>query len=67
MREYCRLDKNSPIFNHTAEFNLCQYTLTLYSFPFDGGVILTNQDILEHIRTAGANNARIIGKAENRP
>ena len=32
MNEHCRLDKNSPIFNHFAECNLYQYTLTLHSF-----------------------------------
>ena len=31
----------------------------------DGDVTLTNQDILEHIRTAVTNNVRIIGKTDN--
>ena len=44
---------------------LHQYTLTLHSFPCDGDVAVTNQDILEHIKTTVTNNIRIIGKAEN--
>ena len=65
IKEHCGLDKSSPIFHHLAECNLYQYTLTLRSFPCDGDVTLTNQDILEHIRTTVTNNMRIIGKAEN--
>ena len=65
IKEHCGLDKNSPIFNHLAEFNLNQYTLTLHSFLGDRDVTLTNQDILEYIRTTVPNNVGIIGKPEN--
>ena len=57
--------KNSPVFHHLAECNFYQYTLTLHSFPCDGDVTLTNQDILGHIRTTVTDNMRIIGKSEN--
>ena len=50
IKEHCGLDKNPPVFNHLAECNFYQYTLTLHSFPCDGDLILTNQDILGHIR-----------------
>ena len=62
IKEHCGLDKNSPIFNHLAECNFYQYTLTLHSFPCGGDVTLTNQDILRHIRTTATDNMRIIGK-----
>ena len=65
IKEHCGFNKNSPIFNSLAECNLHQYTFTLYSFPCNGDVTLTNQDILEHIRTRVTNNVRIIGTAEN--
>ena len=65
IKEYCGLDKNSPIFNHLAECNFYQYTLTLHSFPSDGDVTLTNQDILRYIRKIDTDNIRIIGKSEN--
>ena len=65
VKEHCGLDKNSPIFNHLAEHNLYQYTFILHSFPCDGDVTLTYQDILEHIRIRVTNNVRIISKAEN--
>ena len=65
IKERCGLEKNSPIFNHFAECNLYQYALTLYSFPCDCKLTLTNQDVLGHIRTTVANNVRIMGKAEN--
>ena len=39
--------------------------LTLHSFPCDGDVNLTNQDILGHIRTIVTDNMRIIGKSKN--
>ena len=65
IKEHCGLDKSSPIFNHLAECNFYQYTLTLHSFPCDGDVNLTNQDILGHIRTTVTDNMRIIGKSEN--
>ena len=65
IKEHCGLDKNSPVFNHLAECNFYQYTLTLHSFPCDGDVTLTNQDILGHIRTTVTDNMRIIGKSEN--
>ena len=42
-----------------------QYTLNLHSFPWDGDVTLTNQDILGHIRTTVTDKIRIIGKSEN--
>ena len=42
-----------------------QYTLNLHSFPWDGDVTLTNQDILGHIRTKVTDNMRIISKSEN--
>ena len=45
--------------------NFYQYNLTLHSFPCDGDVTLTNQDILGHIRTTVTDNMRIIGKSEN--
>ena len=45
IKEYCGLDKNSPIFNHLGECNFYQYTLTLHSFPCDSDVTLTNPDI----------------------
>ena len=32
IKEHCGLDKNLPIFDHLAECNLYQYTLTLHSF-----------------------------------
>ena len=51
IKQHCGLDKNSSIFIHLAECNLYQYTLTLRSLPCDIDVTLTNQDILEHIRT----------------
>ena len=59
------LDKSSPLFNHLAKCNLYQYTLTLHSSPWDYVVTLTNQDILEHVRTTAINIVRIIDKAEN--
>ena len=65
IKEHCGLDKNSPIFNHLAECNFYQYTLTLHCFPCDGDVNLTDQDILGHIRTTVTDNMRIIGKSEN--
>ena len=65
IKEHCGLDKNSPIFNHLAECNFYQYTLALHSFPCDGDVTLTNQDILGHIRTKVTDNMRIISKSEN--
>ena len=65
IKEHCGLDKNSPIFNHLAECNLYEYTINLHSFPCDGEVTLTNQDMLKHIRTAVISNVRITGKAEN--
>ena len=65
IKEHCGLDKNSPIFNHLAECNFYQYTLTLHSFPCDGDVTLKNQDILGHIRKTVTDNMRIIGKSEN--
>ena len=65
IKEHCGLDKNSPVFNHLAERNLYQYTLTLPSFPCDIDENLANQDTLEHIKTKVTNNVKIIGKAEN--
>ena len=65
IKEYWGLDIDSPIFNHFAECTLYYYTLTLHISPCDGDETLTNQDIVEHIRTAVTNNARIIDKAEN--
>ena len=65
IKEHCGLDKHSPVFNHPAECNFYQPTLTLHSFPCDGDVTLTNQDILGHIRTTVTDNMRIIGKSEN--
>ena len=49
MKQHCGLDKKSPIFNHIAERDLYQYTITLQSFPCDGDLTLTNQDILEYM------------------
>ena len=64
IKECCCLDKNSPVFNHLAEYNFYLYTFTLYilTFPCDGDVTLTNQDILGHVRTTVTDNMRIIGK-----
>ena len=59
------MDENLPIFNHLVECNFYQYTLTLYNFPCDSNVTLTNQDTLGHIRTTVTDNMRIIGKSEN--
>ena len=39
--------------------------LTLHSFPCNGDVTLTNQDILGHIRKTVTDNMRIISKSEN--
>ena len=65
IKEHCGLDKNSPVFNHLAECNFYQYTLTLHSFPCDDDATLTNQVILGHIRSTVTDNMRIIGKSEN--
>ena len=65
IKEHCGLDKNSPIFNHLAECNFYQHTLTLHSFLCDGDVTLTNQDTLGHIKTTVTDNMRTIGKSEN--
>ena len=65
IKEHCELYKNSPIFNHLAEYNFCQHTLTLHCFPWDGDVTLTDQDILGHIRKTVTDNMRIICKSEN--
>ena len=65
IKEHCGLDKNSPIFNHLANCNFCQYTLTIHSFLCHDDVTLTNQDILRRIRTTVTDNMRIIGKSEN--
>ena len=64
IKDHCWLDKDSLIFNHPAEWDLQQYTTTLHGFPCDVDVTLTNQDILERIRTTATNNVRIIGKAK---
>ena len=64
IKEHCGLGKNSPIFN-LAECNFYQCTLILHSFPCDGDVAVTNQDILRHIRTTVTDNLRIIGKLGN--
>ena len=58
------MDENSRVFNHLAECNFFQYTLTLHSFPCDDAT-LTIQDILGHIRSTVTDNMRIIGKSEN--
>ena len=62
----CWLDKNSPVFNHLAEYNFYLYTLILHtlSFPCDGDVTLTNQDILGHVRATVTDNMKIIGKSK---
>ena len=65
VKEYCGLDKNSPIFNHLAECNFYQHTLNLHSFLCDGDVTLTNQDTLGQIKTTVTDNMRTIGKSEN--
>ena len=62
-KEHCGLDKSSPIFNHLAECNFYQYTLTLHSFLCDGDETLTYQNILGHIRTTLTDNMRIIEKS----
>ena len=59
IKEHCGLDKSSPIFNHLAECNFCHYTFTLHSFPCDGDVTLTSQDILGYIRRTVTDNMRI--------
>ena len=65
IKEHCGLHKSSPIFNHLAECNFYQYTLTLHSFLCDGDETLTYQNILGHIRTTVTDNMRIIDKTEN--
>ena len=65
IKEHCGLDTNSPVFNHLAECNFYRHTLTLHSFPCDGDVTLTNQDMLGNIRTTVTDNMRIIEKSEN--
>ena len=65
IKEHCGLDKNSPVFNILAECNFYQYTLILYSFPYDGDATLINQDILRHFRSTVTDNMRIIDKSEN--
>ena len=65
IKEHCGLNKKSPVFNHLAECNFYQYTFTLHSFPCDGDVTLSNQDILGHIRSKVTDNMRIISKSEN--
>ena len=63
IKEHCGLDKNSLIFNYLAECNFYQYILTLHSFPCDGDVALTSQDILGNIRASVTDNMKTIGKS----